>query len=250
MEKHRTLLTVDAEKFSAHRDSELPRLHMKIRHVLAAACSASGLAGTWKSVRFLESTGDGILAILPEEAIPALVDSFPLRLQDALAAVAPKLRAAGLRLRLRVALHVGLVDDERAEAPGISAATIDVCRLLDSAPLRDALRQSDPNVTFIALLLSQEVFTTYVAGGRTRLRESQFTPVQVAVKQFSRTAYLRVPVPSGAYEPELAVDTAEPAPAPSPPAGGISLNGVTINGQGSQNILGNTVSGDFNAEKS
>jgi hypothetical protein len=250
MEEYRALLTVDAEKFSSHRDTELPPLHMEIRHALVAACAASGLADVWRSVRFRESTGDGILAVLPDKAIPALIDPFPLRLQEALAAVAPELRAAGLRLRLRVALHVGLVDDERAEAPGISTATIDVCRLLDSKPLREALRRSDPNVTFTAVLLSQEVFTTYVAGGRTALRESQFTPVKVAVKQFSRIAYLRVPVPSDAPEPQATPDTTEPAVAPSPPTSGTSINGITINGQGSQNVIGNTVGGDLKPEQS
>ncbi|WP_424535825.1 hypothetical protein ACOZ38_38165 [Sphaerisporangium viridialbum] len=250
MEKYTALLAVDAEKFSTHRDIDLPRLHMEIRHALEAACVSSGLAEVWRDVRFLESTGDGILAVLPYEAIPALVDRFPFRLQDALAAVAPELRAKTLTLRLRVALHVGLVDDERTEAPGISTATIDVCRLLDSEPLREALRQSDPSVTFVVLLLSEEVFTTYVAGGRTTLRESQFTPVEVTVKQFSRPAYRCIPTPSGTLDPLPAVEATEPAPTAPPTTGAISLNGITISGKRSQNVLGNLVSGDLNAEQS
>ncbi|GII85740.1 hypothetical protein Ssi03_37300 [Sphaerisporangium siamense] len=246
MEKYSVLLTVDAEKFSTHRDTDLPRLHMEIRHALVAACAASGLAEIWRSIRFLESTGDGLLAILPHEATPALIDRFPLQLQNALAAVAPELRAAGLRLRLRVALHAGLVDDARPEAPGVSATTVGVCRLLDSEPLKEALRRSDPEVTFVAFALSEEVFTKYVVGGRTTLRPSQFTPMHVTRKQFSGNAYLYVPTPSTRQEP--APDAARPA-TPAPP-GGISVRGTRIRGKGNQNIIGNNVNGDLNAESS
>ncbi|MBB4920017.1 hypothetical protein ACFY19_35285 [Streptosporangium saharense] len=238
MEKYRALLTVDAEKFSAHRDADLPHLHMEIRRALAAACTACGLAEAWESARFKESTGDGILVVLPAETIPALVEPFPTRLQEALAEAAPGLRARGLRLRLRAALHVGLVDDEREEAPGISAAAVTVCRLGDSEPLRDALAGSDPDVTFVAFLLSDEVFRHYVAAGRTALHESQFTRVRAVVKQFSESAYLRVPVPSAVAVPLPEADL--------PVRGGeISISGVTINGRGSRNAFGNTVNGDF-----
>ncbi|MFD0890043.1 hypothetical protein ACFQ08_36335, partial [Streptosporangium algeriense] len=99
MEKYGALLTVDAEKFSRHRDADLPHLHMEIRRALATACTACGLGEAWESARFKESTGDGVLAVLPGETIPTLVESFPARLQEALAEAAPALRARGLRLR-------------------------------------------------------------------------------------------------------------------------------------------------------
>ena len=74
MEAFRALLVVDAEKFSTYPDVKLPELHMEIRRVLAAACEGSGLGETWEHVRFVESTGDGVLAILPPEAAPALMN--------------------------------------------------------------------------------------------------------------------------------------------------------------------------------
>lgn len=246
MEAFRALLVVDAEKFSSHRDADLPGLHMEIRRVLADACRESGLGETWEHVRFMESTGDGVLAVLPLEAARALVDPFPRRLQEALAGAAPGLRARGLRLRLRAAVHIGLVDDERPDAPGVSTATVDVNRLLDADPLRDALKRSDPQVTFVALLVSAEVFAAYVAGGRTGLRESQFTPVRVEVKQFDRPAYLYVPEPSrGADPPEAAVERPERPPRPAGP----SISGITISGDGAQTAFGNTVTGDFRQER-
>ncbi|MGH3389139.1 MAG: hypothetical protein ACRDOO_09715 [Actinomadura sp.] len=248
MENYRALLVVDAEKFSAHRDAELVAVHLEIRRVLAAACADSGLGEAWQNVRFMESTGDGILTALPHESIPALIDLFPRYLQDALAESARTLRARGLRLRLRVALHVGLVDDEHPQAPGISSAVIEISRLLDSDPLRDALANSDVDVTFAAFLLSAELFSTYVAGGRTRLRESQFTEVGVRVKQYARPAYLFVPVPSESRVPERSPES-HTAPAVSPP-GAPSISGIEIRGDGTQNAFGNVISGDLRQERS
>ncbi|MBT2210773.1 hypothetical protein [Actinomadura sp. NEAU-AAG7] len=239
METFRALLVVDAERFSAHSDVQLPVLHMEIRRALGAAFDRSGLAQAWGSVRFVESTGDGILAILPHDITPRLVEPFPRYLQDELHAAAPRLRAAEMRLRLRVAMHIGLVDDERPEAPGISTATVDVNRLLDAEPLREALKRSDPGVTYAAFLLSAELFSVYVVGGRSGLRESQFTEVAVKVKQFERPAYLYVPAPSRGPD-EQEGPPAEPAP---PPPAGPSISGITITGDGAQNAIGNTVSG-------
>ncbi|WP_242903330.1 hypothetical protein [Actinomadura terrae] len=245
METFRALLVVDAERFSAHTDAQLPGLHMAIRRALGAAFDRSGLAEAWSSVRFVESTGDGILAILPHEVAPRLVDPFPRHLQDELRAAAPRLRAAEMRLRLRVALHIGLVDDDRPEAPGISTATIDVNRLLDADPLRWALERSDPAVTYAAFLLSAELFSVYVAGGRTGLRESQFTEVAVKVKQFERPAYLYVPTPSRGPG-DQGGPPAKPAPPPPPP--GPSISGITISGDDVQAAIGNTVAGDLRQE--
>ena len=259
MEQFRALLVVDAEKFSAHPDADLPDVHLEIRRVLAQACRASGLGEVWANARFMQSTGDGVLAALPHEASAALIDPFPHRLQDALREAAPGLRARELRLRLRVALHVGLVDDERPDAPGISTATVDVNRLLDSGPLRDALAHSDPAVTYAAFMLSEDIFRPYVLGGRTGLRASQFTEVAVQVKQYARPAYLYVPVPSARpaepvhaepahAEPPAGAATPAGATAPPPPVPGIS--GVTVSGDGAQVVLGNAVGGGIRQERS
>ncbi|MDX6742812.1 hypothetical protein [Actinocorallia sp. A-T 12471] len=247
MDKHRALVTVDAEQFSAHPGALQPDLHMAIRRTVAEACGRAGLADAWGAARFLQSTGDGLLAVLPAETLPALVDRFPRALQDALDEAAPGLRAAGVRLRLRVALHVGLVDDERDEAPGIATVTNEVCRLVDSKPVRDALNDSDPDVTYTAALLSEEVFRTYVADGHTRLRPSQLTEVKVEVKQFRRNAYLWVPTPSrrpdGETPPAGDAPSTPPSDPPYTPPAGTVINGVTISGQATRNQIGNTFHG-------
>ncbi|QKG20034.1 hypothetical protein [Actinomadura verrucosospora] len=252
MEEFRAVLVTDAEKFSAHRDVELAEVHMEIRRVLAEAFDRSGLGEAWEEARFKQSTGDGILAALPVEAGRALIDPFPRLLQEVLAEAAPGLRARGLHLRLRMALHMGFVDDAHPQAPGLSTAVVDVCRLVDSEPLRGALKRSDPEVTFAAFLVSSEMFATHVAGGRTRLRESQFTRVRVTVKQFDRDAYLYIPVPSQSPNPqERARDGEDGRPSRSrPAAAGTSIGDVSATGHGNQNAIGNTVGGDLNMDRS
>lgn len=172
MPPFRSLLVVDAEKFSHHPDAHLPDLHLEIREALDQACGLSGLGREWAAAHFQQSTGDGVLAVLPLDAMVPLIGEFGDRLQDVLEAAAPKLRARDLRLRLRVALHVGMVDDQTPVTAGISTATINVCRLLDSTPLRDALKQSDPGVTFAAVAVSSEAFEMFVSGGYTSLKPS------------------------------------------------------------------------------
>ena len=246
----RALLTVDAEGYSRHRDAELPGLHTEIRHAVECACERSGLRDTWLGLRVLQSTGDGLLAVLPSDATVSLIYPFADRLQDALAESAPQLRARGLSLRLRVALHVGLVDDEHPVTAGISTATIDVSRLLDCEPLRAALRGSDPNVTFAAMIVSAEAFDLFVRGGHTGLEPSQFTQVRAQVKQFDRRAYLYVPVPSHrALDHEAHPDPEPPEPS-SAPSGGLSVSHVTVTGNAAQNIIGNQVGGSIRQRRS
>lgn len=246
----RALLMVDAEGFSHNRDVELPGLHTEIRHAVECACERSGLRDTWQGVRVLQSTGDGLFAVLRHDAMASLIYPFTDRLQDVLAEAAPRLRASGLRLRLRAALHAGLVDDEQPVTAGISTATNDVSRLLDCEPLRAALGDSDPNVTFAAMIVSSEGFDLFVRGGHTGLQPSQFTQVRAKVKQFDRTAYLYVPARSQrALADESRPDAAPREPLPAPP-GGLSVNNVSITGDAAQNVIGNQVGGDIRQERS
>ena len=252
MRKYRALLAVDAEGFTTHNDAGLAPLAIDIQRVVRAACEAAGLGATWDALRFKTAKGDGVLAAFPTEALSGLIDPFAARLQRQLADMAPTLRSRGARLRLRVALHVGMLDDGPGEAQGASAATNTVSRLLNSRPLYSALEESDPEVTLVALLLSSEVFESWVAGGWTSLRPSQFTEVEATAKRFRQTAYLHVPTPSGfpASVPPARSDrsTSEHAaagdgPALSPWMGSHVRYGNLNNGvvQGDQNIGGRDV---------
>ena len=122
-------------------------------------------------------------------------------------------------------------------------------RLLDCEPLRAALRDSDPDVTFAAAIASAEAFEMFVRGGYTKLQPSRFTQVRAKVKQFDRPAYLYVPTPSRRERPDDDVPPGEGTDAPAPaPAGGMSLGNVSVTG--AQNIIGNQVGGGIRQERS
>jgi hypothetical protein len=246
----RALVTVDAEGYSRNSDAELPGLHAEIRHAVECACERSGLGGVWRDIRVLQSTGDGLLAVLPYDAAALLIHPFADRLQEALAQVAPRLRGTGLSLRLRVAVHLGLVDDEHPVTGGISSATNDVSRLLDCEPLRVALSDSDPNVTFAAMIVSSQAYDWLVRGGRTGMQPSQFTPVSAKVKQFDQVAYLYVPVPSRRVlsENQPGARTASGESLPVPP-GGLTVSRVSVTGNASQNVIGNQVGGSIRQKR-
>jgi hypothetical protein len=161
---------------------------------------------------------------------------------------APRLRATGLGLRLRVALHAGLVDDEHPVTAGISTATNEVHRLLDCEPVRAALRVSDPDVTFTAAILSSEVFDLFVRGGHTGLQPSQFGQVRATVKQFDRIAYLYVPVPSTREPADESQPDAQPAHVPPP--GALSVGRVSVTGDAAQNVIGSQVHGSIRQKRS
>ncbi|GAA3201359.1 hypothetical protein [Actinocorallia longicatena] len=232
MDEFHALFAVDIEDFSGHRDVDLPVLQIAMRTAVDAAFADCGLSAVWRSVDFLESTGDGLLAILPLASLATLVDRLPGKLQERLAEGAPGLRGRGMRLRIRLAVHVGMTDGTRAEAPGVSRALVDVCRLLDGGPLRDALKLSDPLVTHTALLVSEAAFTAFVAAGRTGLSPSQFTQVEVEVKRFRQPAYLYVPVPSRGQQPPGASPGRPARPGPPADSGAVtnSVSGSTFHG--------------------
>lgn len=248
----RALFTIDAEGYSKNPDVVLPELHTTIRIAVEQACKRSGLGGTWQDVCFQQSTGDGVLAVLPYASASLLIYPFTDNLQQVLADIAPQLRSRRLRLRLRAAVHVGLVDDEDPVTGGISAATNDVSRLLDCEPLRGALRDSDPDITFAAMIVSAQAYDLFVRGGHTNLEPSQFKRVRAKVKQFEQVAYLYVPTPScrnfDTGEENQAVKSPEESEHDS--SSGVPSFRVSIKGSNSQNVIGNRVGGNITQKRS
>lgn len=250
---YHALLAVDAEDFSRNPDAELPGLHAEIWRAVESACARSGLGDAWRGARVQQHEGDSLFAVLPHDTAIPLIHPFGEIVQDVLAERAPKLRADGLRLRLRIALHTGLVDDERPDAAGISSATNDVHRLLNCEPLRAALADSDPDVTFAAMIVSGEMFDVYVRGGHTRLRPTQFEVVQAKVKQFDQVAYLHVPVVSRRPDDPGSDGDAREDPSGPDDGGGpgsVPVRKVSVKGDGTQNVIGNQVGGDIRQRRS
>jgi len=196
------IMVVDTKGFSQHNDIQQDELTVLIPEVLEEACRRCGLEDLWEGRRFPDSTGDGYIIGFSPSFLPRVIDRYFDALQDELAMKLPRLKARDMRLRMRLSLDLGparLLGDERVGSP-VGNAMIATHRLVDAEPLRRLLDDSDPEVTLLAVALSQRVMEDVVAAGHTRRRvASEFVeaPVEMAKKGFAATAYLHVPAISG-----------------------------------------------------
>lgn len=195
---YRGLMAVDCVQFSKNRSVHLAELSAQIPSALETTLTRCGIPQVWEKRRFPQGTGDGYIFGTQTKYIPVLIEQVLPTLQDVLYEMAPALRyqERTLNLRLRASIHVGPVRDSGDQLRDrISEPTVYVCRLLDSKPLRDALRNSDPDVTLIGAMISNRVFEDVVRAGYTKLHEAEFEHVtaDVAEKNFSQSAWLYVP---------------------------------------------------------
>jgi hypothetical protein len=176
--------------------------------------------------------GDGFRLLLPSTIPPhSLLDPFLSRLGIELRAHRAASNEAN-RLRLRVALHSGLLFREPSGSYA-GTALKDCARLLDAQAGRDLLTEN-PGADMVVLLTDffhQEV----VAGGRS-LDPGWFQRIQIKVKETNRYGWAYVPgVPPPPGEGKPSLDKPQPQP-PSP-----SSSSVTVNVKGDSAI--NTIVG-------
>lgn len=132
----RLCMAADVSGYSRRRNDETERIQMALVELLARARRAAGIGDA--EVR-PQPQGDGQFTVLPagldeSVAIPRLLAELATALRDTNAG-APVTD----RLRLRVALHRGLIKEGRNG--WIGTAPIAVHRILDSPPLRRALAE-------------------------------------------------------------------------------------------------------------
>ncbi|MDP9793141.1 hypothetical protein J2S43_001653 [Catenuloplanes nepalensis] len=131
----RLCMAADVVGYSRRRNDETEVLQRDLVDVLARARRAAGIRDADVAP---QPQGDGQFTVLPvgldeSAVIPALLDELAGRL-----AARDRGRPARDRMQLRVALHRGLVKE--GDNGWIGTAAIAVHRILDSAPLREAVR--------------------------------------------------------------------------------------------------------------
>jgi hypothetical protein len=179
------LMACDVTGYGSGDDQLQEAMQDGLINVLDEAATGAGLV---RSEWDRNSTGDGELALLPAtESEPRVVDDFVRELTAALARHNRHL-ATSARLRLRVAIHFGVAYPASNGYAG--QGVVAVARLLDSSPIRAAMRQFD---TELALILSDGVYSETVVNGHTSLRPQDFRQVQVRVKEFATHAWLWLP---------------------------------------------------------
>ncbi|MEV4507464.1 hypothetical protein AB0K00_00700 [Dactylosporangium sp. NPDC049525] len=227
------LVAVDMERYSPRDNLRQFRAQQLFREVMVEAVASIGLErDSWTT----QQSGDGELAILPADTSePTVVADFVPALDRILREHNRSLLPEA-KVRLRVAIHQGLVHLTGANGfPG--EAVVEVSRLLDAEPLRQALR-TFPHAS-VALIVSRSIFQDVVRHGYRGLRPERFAQVRVAVKQLTADAWIFVPdedVNAVAWEQPPAADpTGPPAVEPYPPKADTTpatfqISGVTTHG--------------------
>lgn len=135
-----------------------------------------------------QPSGDGELAILPtSEPEHRLVDDFVRHLHRLLNQCnATRIEEA--RLRLRMAVHEGVVSQAANGFAG--QAVVQVKRLLSCSALRQTLETSD---TSLAVIVSDEIYDGTISQGYTTYHLDDFRRVQVLEKEYRGHAWVHVP---------------------------------------------------------
>lgn len=214
----RLMVAVDVHRYS----SLDPLGQVDAQQALADALSrAAEAVGLHRSLWRTQPQGDAELAVLPPETDEAaVVADFPRELATSLYRQ-NRSRKAEHRLRLRVAMHCGVLHLGALGYPG--PAPIETCRLLDAPPLKQALAEAaDADV---ALIVSAQLFGDIVAPGYRGLRPHWFRKVPVTVKEYSGNGYVTLPGlgPPSAGDPPPDSPTVSPAPDAPRPGGTYTL---------------------------
>ena len=240
--EYRAMLAVDIKGSGGRGDTAQRRIRETL---FAAVTQAVRLTGIDPDACHVRDSGDAARVIVPP-SVPKYRLVAPL-----LTELAAHLRAANdlasplATVRVRAALHAGDVylDDggvRPAGRGGAAGRTLEVlARLLDAAPVRQALAQAPPSVT-VAAIMSQHFYEETVPHGYPGIVPGAFRKVRVTEKEYDADAWLFVPgspVPPAAPGPGSAGQHPAAAPGTAGPAGGQYTMTNTASGSGVINAV-------------
>jgi hypothetical protein len=180
---NRLVVSVDACGFGRLGMLAKKRLRQAMYAAYAEACEAVGVrAGDIHQ----EDRGDGILAALGPAVPPA--DMAGPWLDTLHQSVREHNQSGGVPLRLRVAMHAGLVAHD---GKGLVGNAVDLtCRLCDSQAAR---RIIDDTGADLVLVVSDALYRTVIREGGRYIEPDHYTPARVTNKETDQTAWFHIP---------------------------------------------------------
>ncbi|GHC86920.1 hypothetical protein GCM10007079_30600 [Nocardiopsis terrae] len=228
---YRAVVAVDARDFSSLDSDGMAVVNEDVLLLLSKAMSAVGL-DSWEERYFGQHTGDGYVAGVGPEHLPALVSCLPRALNDMLRGHP---RPDGRPLQLRLSVHVGPLPDS-----GIGDPMVETHRLLDDDRLRGLLARATPELTSLAMIVSERAYEdVFRSGGATNgARAEEFAHCLVRVKSFEKPAWVHVPgLDWGLADPELLLTEQAHTDAPSEQAESYQLSASKFSARGNGTIV-------------
>ncbi len=148
----RVVVAVDMESYSKRNNVLQHRAQVAFKQIMEHACAEAGLdRNSWR----IQPGGDGELAILPPQVSERAVVGRLAPVVDRLLREHNQGLAPEAKIRLRLAVHQGLVHLDGANGFP-SDAVVHVCRLNDSPQLKQVLRRH--RGANAALIVSESVY--------------------------------------------------------------------------------------------
>ncbi|MEU1871993.1 MULTISPECIES: hypothetical protein [Streptomyces] len=228
---YRTILLFDIEQFGSRDDVEQAFLRRLLYEVVDATLLAAGID---ESARLRADRGDSVMELVDVQAsVPALVKTL-LTETPALLHSKNRLIASSAQMRLRIVLSAGYVAVDELDG-WVGSDLNHAVRLLNSDPLRDALKQRDHHSV---LCVSDGIYTGVVRHGPLGVRPDQFRRVTVETKEGPTVAWVHGV--SDADASRAATEDSAPVPDPA-----IASPATTTYMHGDQyGVSGGTVHGD------
>lgn len=191
---NRTILLLDIEQYGKRDDVEQAFLRRLLYDVADQTLAAAGVSET---ARLRADRGDSVMELIDAQVpVPAVLKSL---LADTPALLHNKNRVASksAQMRLRIVLSTGWVAVDELNG-WVGSDLNHACRLLDAAPLREALRQRQGDCV---LCVSDGVYQGVVRHGPLGVRPEEFRRITVEAKEGPTVAWVHGEVGSTASSP-------------------------------------------------
>lgn len=225
---HRTILLFDIEQFGTRDDVEQGILRRLLYEVVDSTLLDAGID---ESARLRADRGDSVMELVDAQAsVPTLVKTL-LTETPALLHSKNRLMAASAQMRLRIVLSAGYVAIDDLNG-WVGSDLNHAVRLLNSDPLRDALKQ---NEDASVLCVSDGIYQGVVRHGPLGVRPDDFHRITVETKEGPTVAWLHGR--PGAPRDTAGMNAESPAPSAS--------HGQTLIGGDQYGQAGGTHHGDM-----
>ncbi|MFF7310424.1 hypothetical protein [Streptomyces sp. NPDC008137] len=203
---YRTILLFDIEQYGSRDDVEQAFL----RRVLYDVVDATLLdAAVDETARLRADRGDSVMELIDTAVpVPALIKTL-LTETPALLHNKNRLLATSARMRLRIVLSSGYVAVDELDG-WVGSDLNHAVRLLNSDPLRDALKQRESDCV---LCVSEGIYQGVVRHGPLGVRPEEFHRVTVGTKEGPTVAWVH----GGPGAPGSTESAAGAAPGPEAP---------------------------------